>query len=852
MINLIFKFLRSKLFLVILPSLIFLIIGIWTLPHYGMNWDEPIHFMRGQAYLHYFLTGEKDYKSIPPYPRLIQECLSDKKDCSVSPPGTLDKIEYQGNITYEEAILKNIPQGQKIWRSYYQHDDYTFHEFIKMEEGHPPLGGILAALTNKIFYQYLHIITDIEGYHLFEVLASFAIVLIVPYFTYYTFGTFPAVVAGIVLASYPLFFGESHFNIKDPPMAAFFGLTLISFYFGIIKNNWKLTTASAILFGVSMGIKFNIAFLPIIIIPWLLVYLITYKSGFKKLLSIHMLISIVLYPIVATLIFYILWPFLWPDPINNFLKILTFYRQIGIGTPHELAEYIVREWNTYPMLWVIYTTPIPVLILTIVGVVGSFFDFLFKRKHLPILILLWFVIPILRVSYPGTSIYGGIRQIMEYIPAMSVLAGAGGYYLIKYLPVRYSRAMILIIITALTFSVYEVVKIHPNENVYFNQLIGGLSGARDKKIPYWGNSYGNVYQQGIAWLNENAEPGAKLGFPVSTGQNLARVKLRPDIFYWNAHWSGPNMGGEYEMELDFDWAPKEWYSYAYYDIFVEPVYVASVDGVPLLKIWKNDLAHTRPGYEKEIEYQLTDISIKDGQMKIDLGKLIPLTRVVVEHSKIGCEEQKGGYIATSEDGENWKQDPETIASPQVPVNVTGWDGDTFVFLFAGRLGRFILLDTKMANSCYLKNPQIKVFGLPTIPTLEQTPLLKVNHVASVFEKIGEKITLLFKLGHKRKTDYYKFLVEKRLAEMTYVIENNQIDLVEPTASRYATYLGNLTNYVSSNKILEKNEELTVMYDEHAKIILKLQKRFEFESGWWLALQHDINSISIYEEKLLIK
>lgn len=729
--NMILKFLSNKLFLAILPSLVFLIVGVWTLPHYGMNWDEPIHFMRGQAYLHYFLTGEKDFKSLPPYPRLGSNCVSDGKQCNDSVKEAEGTVQYRGNTTNEKEIFKDHPvKFLKFKRSYYQVDDYTFREFIATEEGHPPLGGVLAALTNKIFYQYLHIMSDVESYHLFEVLISFTIVLAVSVFVYYnSFGVFAAVIAGITLASYPLFFGESHFNIKDPPLAAFFGLTLISFYFGIVRGSWKLILASAAFFGMGMGVKFNIVFLPLIIIPWLLFYVIKmyletqYKiskiSDIKKFIQTKLFISIVLYPIVAALTFYALWPFLWSDPINSFLKILTFYKQIGTGTPPELTEYIIKGWNTYPMLWIIYTTPIPVLILSFIGIIGSIYTLVFRRNHLSMLLLLWVVIPILRVSYPGTSIYGGVRQIMEYIPALAVLAGVGTYYIIMMSKSLGNIAIVycmgIIILSSVMYVVYEVGSIHPNENVYFNQLIGGLSGARAKDIPYWGNSYGNVYLQGIMWLNANAEPGAKLGFPVSTGGNLERVKLRPDILYWNAHWSGSKMGGEYEMELDFDWGPKQWYSYAYYDIFVEPVYVAKVDGVPLLKIWKNDLAHTKPGYEKEVEYKINDVYIGDGQLRLDIGTVIPLTKIVIEHKKIECQEQQGGYIATSEDQLHWLRDPETIASPQVPVNVTGWDEDTFVFLFAARNSRYILLDTLMKDSCYLKNPKIKVYGLPGFP-----------------------------------------------------------------------------------------------------------------------------------------
>lgn len=714
---------RARLFLAIFPSLVFLFIGIWALPDYGMNWDEPTHFMRGQAYLHYFLTGEKDYKSLPPYPRLDPECKLSPKNCSVSPGGPFDLSEYQGNITYEEAVFENQPMLFSFKRSYYQSDTHTFNEFIAMEEGHPPLGGILAALTNKVFYQHLHLLGDIESYHLFEVLAAFIIVAGVSILVYYNYGVFPAFVAGTALALYPLFFGESHLNIKDPPLVSFFGLTIIAFYFGIVKNRWILIILSAIFGGLAMGIKFNIVFLPFIIGPWLPFYLITQLLKSKKFwLSkfIHnnwkVLLSIFLFPFVFALTFYALWPFLWPDPINNFLKIVSFYRQIGVGTPHELAGYLIRGWNTYPAVWIAYTTPIPVLILAVVGIVGSVWSLVFQRKHLSLLLLLWLFVPILRVSWPGSSIYGGVRQIMEYIPAMAALSGVGAFYLIMISQKLWGSLFVrkftsLAIIIALLFVVYEVVVIHPNQNVYFNQLVGGLSGAREKDIPYWGNSYGNVYQQGIKWLNENAEPGAKLGFPISTGGNLARVKLRPDIHYWNAHWSGPNMGGEYEMELDFDWGPKEWYSYAYYDTFVNPVYVAQVDGVPLLKIWKNDFEHTKPEYREEIDYRIVEKTTESGQLIIDLGQVVALTRIVVEHSTLECEPQRGGFMETSEDRVNWKRDPETIAAPQVPVNVNGWDEDTFVFMFAGRRARFININTQMENSCILKDPKITVKGL---------------------------------------------------------------------------------------------------------------------------------------------
>lgn len=127
--------------------------------------------------------------------------------------------------------------------------------------------------------------------------------------------------------------------------------------------------------------------------------------------------------------------------------------------------------------------------------------------------------------------------------------------------------------------------------------------------------------------------------------------------------------------------------------------------------------------------------------------------------------------------------------------------------------------------------------------------IKVGHVAGRPEKLREKLILFFKFNKKDKADYYQFLAEKRIAELAYVIESNQIDLVEPTASRYSTYIGTLTDFVTKNNITAKKEDLIEMFERHQKVVGKLQEEFKFESGWWLALQHDINTARLFKEKV---
>jgi len=682
--------------------------------------------MRGQAYLNFFLSGKKDYSNLQAYPRLNKECPTWAKLCyTISPGGATDILasKDKGPI-YQDAIKTHFPQGfLKQWRSLYQNDSYDFNTIIAGENGHPPLNDILGAFTNYVFFQRLHIIGDDEAYHFFEVFTSFLVIAGVSVLVYRKYKIFPAIVAGASLALYPLFFAESHFNIKDPPEAAFFGLTIILFYFGITKNNWKYIIGSAIFSAFALGTKFNALFIAPILGIWLLYYLfillLTYR---KKIFSIKnfkkvflLILSLAIYPIITLGIFYALWPYLWPDPLRNIMIIIDYYRQIGTGGSGEMAPFLINKWNTYPIIWIIYTTPIPILFLSFIGLVRSIVKTI-KGDSLSFLILLWFIVPILRVSLPNTTIYGGIRQIMEYVPAMAILAGMGVYSLSEIIEKRFGKIIIynklfkIVVILSLIFVFGELVKIHPNQNVYFNQLIGGLSGAKKMNIPSWGNAYGNVYLQGVNWINNNAEPNAKVGLAVATMGNVPKLKLRTDIDFFNGYYSGLDRKGEYVMEMDFDWWPKYFYSFQYLDTYLEPVYSVKVDGVAIFKIWKNDLAHTKEGYKNDKEYFLKNVSYDKDKILIDLGKEISLTSLKIKHSSLNCDPLKSGYITTSVDNVKWQREYDPLEA-QVPNVVKEFDKNNFIFLFPARKARYILIDPLSVNSCLSKFPAYEIRGL---------------------------------------------------------------------------------------------------------------------------------------------
>src|SRR3989338_3041806 len=206
--------LQKNLFLALIVGGVFFFLSFLTLPHYGISWDEPTHFKRGQGYLWFYLTGDNDYQKLPAY----------------------DLPRAQNDSGYHE-------------RSIYQDDKHNSAFYRTIDGSHPPFADILSSATNMIFYQKLGWIGDIESYHLFEIFVAGVAVGVLFLFVYEGFGLLAAVLATIFFATYPLFWAESHFNIKDPVETTWFVLTLYFFWKGIKNSSAFLIFVSSIFTG---------------------------------------------------------------------------------------------------------------------------------------------------------------------------------------------------------------------------------------------------------------------------------------------------------------------------------------------------------------------------------------------------------------------------------------------------------------------------------------------------------------------------------------------------------------------------------------------------------------------------
>lgn len=130
-------------------------------------------------------------------------------------------------------------------------------------------------------------------------------------------------------------------------------------------------------------------------------------------------------------------------------------------------------------------------------------------------------------------------------------------------------------------------------------------------------------------------------------------------------------------------------------------------------------------------------------------------------------------------------------------------------------------------------------------------IIKTDHVAGFFEKLGERINSFFKFSGSVKADYYTHLTKKRFGELKYVIDSGQGEKIEEVSSRYSTYAGVLTQHVVSKKIADKKDEILKMFNTQSEILKEYAEKFPYESGFWILIQHDINALNIYSEQLKV-
>lgn len=681
----------------------FFLTSLLVMRDYGINWDGPSRMMRGQAYVRFYLG--QDIRSEPE--RLTP--LFFRHGESVS------RYYFSAEERDRKVNIPSITNGNRLNNSpdsFWKSPSWARFYLGDTEQGHPALVDILSAGTNLIFFQGLHLVSDAEGYKLmYLLLASVGVFVVYAFVFDLTESKVSGVIGALTLALYPLYFGDAQINMKDPIQASFFAGAIWSFWHwtrsarGSGKGQWQWYGVFGMFVTLAMGVKWNMIFLPTIILPWL--FLIRKTEEFRKWFTLkNQVVGVVVLGVVVFAFLTIITPPWWSNPILGITQLVRFYISEGVSPIRFQPDGFV-VWGGFNLLPVVlFVTQAPPIVLFLVGM--TIFLILGKRLQLPIstgfLLLLWFFIPMVRMSLPNTFFYGGDRQIMEVLPAAAVISGVGFWFLTK----RFARFVIPMAIVCFFGLAIPILRFHPNENSYFNFLTGGLTGAVKNNLVDWTITYGNVYSQGEEYLNKHAETGSNLGLINGTMFAIDPTRLRPDINFSPSVFSGFSQSGEYLMTL-FDPLNPAVFAKRYPERFLRPVHEVKIDGQVLLSIYKNDpkLNVFPKSFEREVG-ELKMEKKKTGDMRyfqIDLGKEEKVTKVVVTGANTSCLRGDNEWIGFVKNGQR-ELDPDNY---YVFNEKRRLPGDAIEYDFPAEEARWIVIMPQNSRSCFESGTVKSVF-----------------------------------------------------------------------------------------------------------------------------------------------
>ena len=120
----------------------------------------------------------------------------------------------------------------------------------------------------------------------------------------------------------------------------------------------------------------------------------------------------------------------------------------------------------------------------------------------------------------------------------------------------------------------------------------------------------------------------------------------------------------------------------------------------------------------------------------------------------------------------------------------------------------------------------------------------------VIKRLKEKVVLFFfSASPNKKINFYKNLIDIRLAELKYVVERKDIANFQTVSQRYTATNGEATDLILKKGTEEDREEFIEKFKNHIPILTKLEEPYVPDNSEWRFLQDNINSLVSYISRL---
>ena len=321
-------------------------------------------------------------------------------------------------------------------------------------------------------------------------------------------GPAAGLIALVLLATCPLYYGHMYMNAKDAPFATAMAILMLGLARAFDEYP-KPSAATRVLAGIGLGLAIGSRIIGGLAAvsaaaAFLLVMVVEMRhAGRRAALARAGTFVAALVPalILAYAVMALIWPWSVVAPLNP-LRALIYFSSFFEKPWRELFQGSLILVPDMPRRYVaqLFALKLPeiMLALGLCGIVGAFAAMRERtvpaqRRAVLLMLVVAATFPIALTVVTRPAMYNGIRHFVFVAPAIAVLGGLAGAWLVARIAAwKPSAAPIAAAVIAIGCiqPVIEMAKLHPYEYTYFNMIEGGVQAADSRyMLDYWGLSF---------------------------------------------------------------------------------------------------------------------------------------------------------------------------------------------------------------------------------------------------------------------------------------------------------------------------------------------------------------------------
>lgn len=432
---------------------------------------------------------------------------------AIDPGGEFPSAPGGPGVTLDESF--NVQQGLYLKRMGAQYgwsvlepaNVRKLFEDPRYLPDHPPLGRLWLDISHDLAASVVPMKPNQTGWSLAHARVGSATgyaltILLIGWAASRWYGPGIGICSSLAMLMMPRVFAHAHLAALETPINLTYtmaALAVAAWWTGDNPPTKRAALLCGVLWGLAMLTKIQGVLLMVPVGVWGLCY---WRH--------RAILPGVLFGVAGALTLFLLWPWLWIEPVGHLQEYLgrTTDRSINkvfyLGETYidhadenipELAGYPVVPWH-YPLAMSAVTVPLGLQIFALIGLFGRCEG---KRWDGPLqVVVACLLFPIALFCVSGIAVYDGVRLFLVSFPLLALVAGRGAALAWNWLSRKaglFGKFVWLTIFLAMPS--VSMFALHPCQLSYYHMGVGSLRGAARLGFEptYWGDSIHRDFQK---------------------------------------------------------------------------------------------------------------------------------------------------------------------------------------------------------------------------------------------------------------------------------------------------------------------------------------------------------------------